>query len=863
MDLGFLSVYGGNYNLHFDMMVTKVVDNMKKLQQQGQLSFEWTDEKEALTRELRQLEMERDELLRQVIKLQKELRLRTTNDDLQREATTEVTESRVSRELVDYTDCTVELAGNVADSEWSSITRHSPVEQKVRFYRSLFKGRDDVYAVRGVDKQGKGLYFPKRKYIGKENGKHVWGDHLPLTDEVIRQHMEDERNPVTVGLYPILTDDHCWFLAIDFDKSTWQEDISAFLKTCQAFHVPVAVERSRSGNGGHVWIFFQTAIPARMARQMGSALLTATLEKRNQLGLDSYDRMFPNQDTLPRDKKLGNLIALPLQRLPGRSGNSLFVDEQFTPYPDQWVYLSSVKKMSVLEIESVIQVAQRHGGFIRVANPLLDEDEFVHELNQPWLSATSSARLDAKISLPPVIDAVYSQMLYIRKDQMTSAQMNLFIRTAAFQNPEFYRAQKMRLSTWGIPRIINCSDDHPQHIALPRGCLEAAQRLIADRQSILRLEEHRQSGTSITVTFLGELREKQQEAAGYLALHDTGVLAATTAFGKTVVGLWMLAHRRVNTLILVHRTQLLEQWRERIAQFLDIPKEQVGQIGGGKSKRTGIVDVAMIQTLLSKGHTKDYLAEYGHVIVDECHHVSAFSFEQVMKTVKAKYVLGLTATLTRKDGQHPIVLMQCGPVRYRVDAKSEAAQRPFKHIVIPRMTAFCMEEQEQQPNIHEVYDRLVQNEKRNDHIFDDLLLALEEGRSPILLTDRTAHLAYFEERLRPFVKNMVVMKGGMGKKQLRSVKEQLERIPATEERVLLATGRFVGEGFDDARLDTLFLAMPFSWKGTLHQYAGRLHRQYDGKKEVRIYDYVDEQVPLLKRMYNKRSSGYRTLGYEL
>lgn len=503
-----------------------------------------------------------------------------------------------------------------------------------------------------------------------------------------------------------------------------------------------------NGNGGHVWIFFQTAIPARTARQMGSALLTATLEQRNQLGLDSYDRMFPNQDTLPRDKKLGNLIALPLQRLPGKSGNSLFVDEQFAPYPDQWVYLSSLPKMSLREIEAVIQEAQRQGRLMRVANPLLDDEELEQEPDQPWLSATASASLDAEVPLPAVIDAVYSQILYIKKDQMTAAQLNLFIRTAAFQNPEFYRAQKMRLSTWGIPRVINCSDEHPQHIALPRGCLEEVERLIGERQSVLRLQEERQPGKPIAADFSGELRKKQRQAADSLAAHDTGVLSATTAFGKTVVGLWMIAHRKVNTLILVHRTQLLEQWRERIAQFLDLPKEQVGQIGGGKQKRTGIVDVAMIQTLLAKGQTKECIGEYGHVVVDECHHVSAFSFEQVMKAVKAKYVLGLTATLTRKDGQQPIVLMQCGPVRYRTDAKNEAAERPFKHIVIPRLTAFHMDEQEQKPDIHEVYGRLVQDEKRNDLIFDDLLLALEEGRSPILLTDRTAHLAYFQERLK-------------------------------------------------------------------------------------------------------------------
>ncbi|MEB3102817.1 TOTE conflict system archaeo-eukaryotic primase domain-containing protein [Ferviditalea candida] len=822
-----------------------------------QLVFEWSNELEQLKRRLQQVTEERDQLKRQNILLLQE-------NSLLKKRVLQPSEAEIAPLSVSGNDLILSEQTPLAprsSQKTATVTKHSTIEEKVRFYRSLFRGRDDVYAVRGMDKQGKTVYYRKRELLGKENGKYIWGDDVTLTDETIRRHMEDEHNPVTVGLYPMLTDESCWFLAIDFDKATWKEDTAAFLETCRSFAIPAALERSRSGNGGHVWIFFEEPVPARTARQMGSVLLTATLEKRNQLGLDSYDRMFPNQDTLPRDKKLGNLIALPLQRAAGKQGNSLFIDSDFSPYPDQWVYLSSLPKMSKQEVEAMIGVAQQTGAIIRIANPLMEDDEI--ENDTPWLAAASSGKMDMQVKLPAVIHAVHSQMLFIEKEQLSSAQLNLFIRTAAFQNPEFYRDQKMRLSTWGIPRIINCTEDHPKHLALPRGCLEEVTRLCTNAGAVLELQDERQAGVSIAIQFRGDLRERQQQAVQELAKADTGVLSATTAFGKTVVGLWMIAYRQTNTLILVHRTQLLEQWKVRIAQFLDLSDKQVGQIGGGKQKRTGIVDVAMIQTVLGKGKVKDYIAEYGHIVVDECHHVSAFSFEQVLKDAKAKYVLGLTATLTRKDGHHPIVLMQCGPVRFRADAKKEAAERPFQHIVIPRMTGFQMEEDGHQSSIHEIYDRLIQDEKRNEQIFDDVLLALEEGRSPILLTDRTAHLAYFEARLRGFAKNIIVLKGGMGKKQLRLVQEQMERIPADEERVLLATGRFAGEGFDDARLVTLFLAMPFSWKGTLHQYAGRLHRQYEGKKEVRIYDYVDEQVPLLKRMYNKRSGGYRALGYEL
>lgn len=748
---------------------------------------------------------------------------------------------------------------NVSFSDHEAVTKYSSIDQKIKLYRYYFRGRDDVYAVRGIDKQGKPAYFRKRQLLSKENGNYIWGEDLPLTDDVIKNHIEKEDYPITVGIFPMLQNETCWFLAVDFDKSTWQADATAFMETCSTCNVPAALERSRSGNGGHVWFFFAEPVPARTARMMGSALLTMTLEKRNQIGLDSYDRMFPNQDTLPRDKKLGNLIALPFQRLPGKSGNSLFIDSSFEPYKDQWIYLSSVRKIKLSEVDEVVNEAQRRGNILRIVNPSIYEDEMVSD--KPW--KVSSRDNIVQMQLPVVIRAVLSNLLYIEKMSMSSSQLNIFIRMAAFQNPEFYRAQKMRLSTRGKPRVINCTEDFPDYLALPRGCLDEVTQLLQEQRVTLELQDERYSGTRIEVDFRGDLREKQQDAVRELAKYDTGVLSATTAFGKTVVGLWMIAARKTNTLILVHRAQLMDQWKTKIAEFLDISAMEVGQISGGKNKRTGIVDVAMLQTVQGRGEVKDYIAEYGQIIVDECHHVSAFSFEQVLKHAKAKYVLGLTATLTRKDGHQPIVLMHCGPVRYRTDAKAEAEERPFRHVVIPRHTSFTLTDSEKDLPIHELYDRIIADDQRNEIIFDDLLKALDKGRSPILLTDRTSHLEYFERRLQGFAKNIIVLRGGMGKKQWKQVQDNIRSIPSDQERVMLATGRFAGEGFDDARLDTLFLVMPFSWKGTFHQYAGRLHRLYEGKREVQIYDYVDDRVPLFKRMHSKRSSGYLSLGYTI
>jgi superfamily II DNA or RNA helicase len=464
--------------------------------------------------------------------------------------------------------------------------------------------------------------------------------------------------------------------------------------------------------------------------------------------------------------------------------------------------------------------------------------------------------------LPSHVQIVLADQLYIDRSGLPPGMVARLVRIAAFQNPEFYRAQAMRLSTFGKPRIISCAELHPRHIALPRGCLDEALELLRSHGISVEIEDRRDVGQPLSERFLGHLNEPQATALEALERYDYGVLAATTAFGKTVIAAALIAKRERNTLVLVHRRELLAQWIERLKSFMSIDPAAIGIIGGGRRKPTGKIDVALIQSLVRKGEVSDLVAGYGHLIVDECHHLSASSFELVARRSKARFVLGLSATIARKDGHHPIIFMQCGPVRHKVDLRSQAARYRFEHRVRFRETGFRLRPQIEtdRPAMATVYAALGQDEDRNALIFDDVLQALEAGRSPVVLTERRDHLDRLQARFKGFVRNLVVLRGGMAASERRNT-ETTMRVAEGEERLILATGRYLGEGFDDPRLDTLFLTMPISWKGTLTQYVGRLHRDHDGKKEVIVYDYVDAAVPVLARMAAKRQAGYRALGY--
>jgi superfamily II DNA or RNA helicase len=454
-----------------------------------------------------------------------------------------------------------------------------------------------------------------------------------------------------------------------------------------------------------------------------------------------------------------------------------------------------------------------------------------------------------------------AQRLYVAKAGLAPGWINQIKRLAAFQNPEFYKRQRMRLSTYATPRVISCAQDHPEHVSLPRGCLKSLGDLLHARGSAIDLDDQRIEGGPLEVQFEGQLTPVQEQATQALLAHDNGVFVAPPGVGKTVAGAFLVAARRQSTLVLVHRQPLLDQWVAQLSMFLGLDPKAIGQIGGGKRKITGRLDVAMLQSLARKDSVDDLAAKYGHVIVDECHHVPAVSFERVLSEVKARYVLGLTATPRRRDGKHPILDMQVGPVRFAVDAKSQAAERPFEHRLIVRETRFRPLGPVETATIQELYAAIVADEARNALIVDDVLHALEERRSPIVLTERRDHLELLAGRVRNLCKHLVVLHGGMSSRKRREIMGELAAIPDHEERLVLATGKYIGEGFDDRRLDTLFLAMPVSWRGTMTQYAGRLQRLHPNKREVRVFDYVDGEVPMLLRMFENRLSAYRAIGF--
>lgn len=674
----------------------------------------------------------------------------------------------------------------------SSVQRVSvlSIDEKVALFRRLFRGRDDVWALRWESKtSGKSGYSPacanewQARICGKPRIKCGDCTHrqlLPVSDLVIYQHLAGTH---TAGLYPLLEDDSCYFLAVDFDEAEWQKDASAFMRACDELGVPAALEISRSRQGAHVWIFFASRVSAREARRLGTAIISYTCSRTRQLRLGSYDRLFPNQDTMPKGG-FGNLIALPLQKRARASGGSVFVDINFQPYSDQWAFLASVLPMHAQDIEPTIL---RATGSI---HPL--DVNFINEedLDTPWERKKSSGnRLNIAVTEPLII--TLANQIYFEKAQLPQALVNRLIRLAAFPNPEFYKAQAMRMSVWNKPRVIGCAENYPQHIALPRGCLDSALSFLRYNNIAAELIDKRFAGTECNAVFTGNLRAEQEEAVSALLRYDTGVLCAPMAFGKTVTAAAVIARRKVNTLILVHRTELLKQWQERLAVFLQAG-DSIGIIGGGKHKPCGNIDIAVVQSISRHGEVEPLVRNYGQIIVDECHHIGAVSFSAILKETNARYLLGLTATPIRRDGLHPIIFMYCGAIRHTAARPKES----LHNLEVLTRSRFTSGHLPSDARIQDIFREIALDHDRTVAIAEEAMKAFGQGRKVLVLTERTDHLDDIASVMNTLKLSPFVLHSRLSKKKCTMLISGLNALPPDSPRILLSTGRLIGEGFD-------------------------------------------------------------------
>ena len=771
---------------------------------------------------------------------------------------------------------------NVIDSIYSPVSLpviKLSLDERVALFMSLFKGRKDVFARRWFSKStGKAGYQPvcvnewRRGVCDKKKFKCAEcpnRDFAPLTSQDVYRHLEgkDENCCDVVGLYAIMLDNNCSFLCTDFDdkscKHGYKDDVLAFVGVCRDWQIPYAIERSRSGNGAHVWIFFEEPLPAFKARRLGNAILTEAMNRDGRMSLNSYDRFFPNQDRMP-EGGFGNLVALPLQGQARKNLNSVFVDDDFLAYKDQWTFLYNIKKLREDDVDKLLNLhVNEDFGALSTSSE-----------SKPWVTPTPQDV--TKADFYSTMEIVKADKIYMPLKSISAKVLNHLKRIAAFKNPEFYCKQALRLSTYSVPRIISCFDITDEYLAMPRGCEDAILSFLNDNNVKYTITDETSHGKKITVTFTGKEREEQTDAINALLTYSNGVLHATTAFGKTVTAAAIIARKKVNTLILVHSKALLTQWHERLTEFLDIdfkePEEPrkrgrkkvfspIGCLDSAGNSLHGVIDIALIQSCLDENGVKPFVQDYGMVIVDECHHVSSITFEHVLKNIKAHTVYGLTATPIRKDGQQPIIFMQCGPIRFSADAKSQIAKQSFDRYLIPRFTSYRSITEDRQ-TITAMYQSLSEDTVRNDLIVKDICKAVDSGRTPIILTNRTSHVTLLAEKLKTTIPNVITLTGSGPTKDKREALQRLQTISPSEPLVIVATGKYVGEGFDYPRLDTLFLALPISWKGLVAQYAGRLHRENEGKKDVRIYDYIDIHEPVCDSMYRKRLKGYASIGYK-
>lgn len=748
----------------------------------------------------------------------------------------------------------------------ATSTPRTPAE-KIALFLDLFGTRRSVYPKRWAkEKSGKSGYSPacdnewRPVICQKPKVKCTECLHQrfpPLDERAIEAHL---RGTHTLGVYAIGTDDTCRFLAADFDGDGWKDDVLAYREAAERIGVTAAIERSRSGNGAHAWIFFAEPVPAVAARRLGTILVAKASALRPTLGLSAYDRLFPNQDTLPVGG-FGNLIALPLAKDPRQHGNTLLVDAQMEAFEDQWAYLAGLPRIGR---ESLERILARTAPLTPVTAPSIDRLALDHE----FVLQSDAAVLD--LSHPRIRNGMISGEVTVRIDAQIHVPRSLPVpvlaalrRLATFPNPVFHEKLRLRFSTFDTPRFIFAGEWHPDRLVLPRGVWDQSLTLMESAGATVVTQDARDAGTRVGWKFQGELRAEQELAVRTMHAEDTGVLCAPPGAGKTVMGCALIARARTSALVLVHRAVLVDQWRETALQMLGLKRKEIGIWRSQSPRLTRRLDIAMLPSLAKAENIAAAVTGYGLVIVDECHHVPAASFEAVLKACSSRRIYGLTATPKRKDRLEKLLFAQCGPIRHTL---VDAPTGEVRTVKVRHTTVALLPDAGPRPPIHIVWESLVRDEGRIAVIVGDLLACVATGRSPLVLADRKAYLDRLQADFAGKSTDTACYRldGQMGKKARREVMRQLaEHYDNGRPFVLFATASLIGEGFDLPRLDTLVLAMPLSFKGRLIQYAGRLHRTHETKGSALIFDYLDDNLPLTHAMFRRRAAGYKELGYAI
>ena len=762
---------------------------------------------------------------------------------------------------------------------------------------SYFKGRQDVYSLRSSKK---GYYtqcnnFWKYGICPKRDGTKIKcqdcssQDYKELKGRVILQHLQGIKEDCTdvVGLYPLFPDGSCWFLVFDFDNhdesaepsKEWQQEVNALREMCSVLGIDSLVERSRSGKGAHVWIFFSDPIQASKARKFGESLLRKGAESVSLKNFTYYDRMMPMQDFLP-EGKLGNLIALPLQGRALRNGNSAFVDESWNTYKDQWKRLRETRKLSEKEVDDLINLWCPDDDAMSIFQNDVVEDTAAGQT--PLLFGQTPASTNRDFHAEDAdgsVKIILSDGIYVNKKGLKDRMQNAIRRIAAYSNPQFFQTLKLGFSTKDTPRIVYNGYDEGDYIVIPRGCYDELISQLSVAGVRYDVVDKRQKGRKIDIHFNGDLYPEQQIAAEKMLYNDIGVLAAATAFGKTVLGAYLIAKKKVNALVLVHNVEIMNNWIKDLNSFLTINEELptyttpkgrvkkrsslIGTFSSQKDSTTGIIDIAMITSLGREDNINELVRNYGMVIVDECHHAAAVTHENVLRAVTARYVYGMSATINRGDKQDKKMFMQLGPIRHRYTAKERAQKQGIGHYIYPRFTRLVDLNQSEDKNPADYYRLIMQSELRNMQIVSDVIDCVKRGRTPVVMTKYKEHAQKLYDMLQGVADHVFLLQGGKSLKERAAIREQMAAVRADESLVLVAIGQYVGEGFNYPRLDTMLLAMPISFEGNVEQHAGRLNRDYEGKKDAIIFDYIDQHVPTLKRMYYKRLRAYKKIGYEV